>query len=49
MPREAGDVHLVNYSRDEGPAQRRVTLPIVNVGVDHDTLHRDRIGFAVLT
>src|SRR5207245_2577305 len=36
MPREAGDVHLVNYSRDEGPAQRRVTLPIVNVGVDHE-------------
>ena len=35
MPREAGDVHLVDHGRREGPAQRRVTLPIVGVGVDH--------------
>ena len=41
MPREAGDVHLVDHGRGKGPAQRRVALPIVRGGVDHDALHRD--------
>ena len=30
MPREAGDVHLVDHGRRKGPPQRRVALPIVS-------------------
>ena len=47
MPREAGDVHLVDHGRGEGPAQRRVTLPVVDIGVDHHALHGDRIVLPV--
>ena len=39
VPREPGDVHLVDHGRGKGPAQRRITLPIVFGGVDHDALH----------
>src|SRR5271166_3831546 len=48
MPRETGDVHLVDHGRGEGPPQWSVTLPVVDVGVDHNTLHGDRIVLRVL-
>jgi hypothetical protein len=48
MPREAGDVHLVDDGRGEGSAQRRVTLPIVDIGIDHHTLHGDGILLTIL-
>ena len=35
MPREAGDVHLVDHRRGEGLAQLGVALPVVGVGI-HD-------------
>jgi len=47
MPREAGDMHLVDHGRGEGPTQRRITLPIVNIGIDHHTLHGSRIVLPV--
>jgi hypothetical protein len=43
MPRETGNVHLVDHGRGEGPPQWSVTFPIVDIGVDHRTLHGDRI------
>src|SRR6516225_7230628 len=43
MPREAGDVHLIDYGRGKGPPQRSVTLPVVAFGVDHHALYGDRI------
>ena len=48
MLRESGDMHLVDHGRGEGPAQWRITLPIVQVGVDYHALHRDRIVLPVL-
>jgi len=47
MPREADDVHLVDDCHGEGPTQRRVALPVVNIGIDHHTLHGDRIVLPV--
>src|SRR5438270_8772949 len=46
--RESGDMHLVDHGRGEGPAQWRVTLPVVQVGVDYHALHCDRIVLPVL-
>ena len=42
MPREARDVHLVDHRGGERPAERRVALPVVEVGIHHHAPHGDR-------
>ena len=41
MPREAGHVHLVDHRGGEGPAERRVALPVVGVGIHDHASHGD--------
>ena len=41
MPREAGDVHLVDHGGGEGPAQRSVAFPVVGIGIDDHAPHGD--------
>ena len=42
MPREAGDVHLIDDRGGERPPQRGVAFPVVGVGIDDHASHRDR-------
>jgi hypothetical protein len=41
MPREAGDVHLVDYRGAERPVERGVPFPVVGFGVPDDAPHGD--------
>ena len=41
MPREAGDVHLVDHRGGERPTERGVALPVIGVGIHDDTAHGD--------
>src|SRR5271166_6315031 len=47
MLRETRNMHLVDHGLGEGPAQRCVALPIVDIGIDHHALYGVRVGFAV--